>query len=83
MEHLLKTPLTVVPEFHSHLESLKDIGNLENQISFSYSERKGVKNVIEVGEGRFSDEEDPTRFLRLHCRLFPDTEWCSREYSNP
>ena len=70
-EHVLGTPLTVVEEFHSHLEPLRFMAghaagrragrgiDLENQISFSYGSYGQEPNVVPV-EG-FGDEEDPTR----------------------
>ena len=50
-------PLTRVPEFHSHLESLALVADLANQISFSYGDHG--TNLVEV-EG-FTLNEDPTR----------------------
>lgn len=61
-EHVLNTPLTVVKEFHSHLEPqkfLSSVQNLDDQISFSYSKYGDEMNVIAV-EG-FETREDPTR----------------------
>ena len=74
VEYLSKVPMTRVKEFHSHLEPLRLVSDLENQISFSYSSYGSEMNVIEV-EG-FDEEEDPTRFMSLHCRLFPRWSWC-------
>ena len=85
--HLAGTPLTVVPEFHSHLEplgstSLSSRKIREEQISFSYSkgDEGRVDNVVRLEEGKeevaFSEEEDPTRFYSLHCALFPNVGWC-------
>jgi len=69
VEALAKVPLTKVDEFHSHLEPLRLVNDLHNQISFSYSTYgdTGEKNIVNV-DG-FSEEEDPTRFLSLHCHL--------------
>ena len=61
-EHVLKTPLTVVQEFHSHLEPQKFLSaekNLDDQISFSYSKYGDGMNVIDI-EG-FPSGDDPTR----------------------
>ena len=55
-EHLLRERLTEVPQLHSHLEILKNIEALDEQISLSYSE----DNVIEL-PGPFSTQVDPTR----------------------
>ena len=69
VEALAKVPLTKVDEFHSHLEPLRLVNDFHNQISFSYSTYgdTGEKNIVNV-DG-FSEEEDPTRFLSLHCHL--------------
>jgi fringe protein len=58
----LKTPLTVINEFHSHLEPLRFISgdNLSDQISFSYSKYGDEMNVVEVDD-IFTGEDDPTR----------------------
>lgn len=48
--------MTVVQEFHSHLEPMKNVGELDRQISLSHSQ----DNVIAL-EGPFSKEVDPTR----------------------
>ena len=75
VEHRLKTPLNVVPEFHSHLEPLRMITEAEirDQISFSYGKYDNVpeENRIEI-DGKFSKSEDPTRFMTLHCHLYPN-----------
>ena len=74
VEHLAKVPMTTVKEFHSHLEPLRLVQDLDQQISFSYSSYGDEMNVVEV-EG-FSDTEDPTRFRSIHCHLFPSFHWC-------
>lgn len=55
-EHLLGQTLTVIPRFHSHLEALKTVDHLDEQISVSYTE----DNVIDL-PGPFSPQVDPTR----------------------
>lgn len=81
-EHLLKTPLTVVQEFHSHLEPQRFVStdNLSEEISFSYSKYGNEMNVVDIDEG-FTTEEDPTRFKSLHCKLFPNFSWCPKQKS--
>ena len=79
VEMLAEVPLTKLDEFHSHLEPLRLVRELEKQISFSYSSygkegEEEEKNIIEV-QG-FKEKEDPTRFLSIHCTLFPSTSWC-------
>ncbi|XP_045473243.1 fringe glycosyltransferase [Harmonia axyridis] len=78
IEHLLKKPLTVVDQFHSHLEPMKFIRRdiLKDQISFSYSKNKEEWNVVKI-EG-FDTKYDTNRFLSLHCFLFPETRFCPR-----
>lgn len=79
-DHVLRTPLTVVKEFHSHLEPQRFLSterDFDDQISFSYSKYGAEMNVIEI-KG-FSKEEDPTRFMSLHCNLFPNFSWCPRD----
>ncbi|KAK9889672.1 hypothetical protein WA026_007051 [Henosepilachna vigintioctopunctata] len=78
IEHLLKKPLTVVDQFHSHLEPMKFIRRdmLKDQISFSYSRNKEEWNVVKI-EG-FDVKYDANRFLSLHCFLFPQTLFCPR-----
>ncbi|XP_057667628.1 fringe glycosyltransferase [Diorhabda carinulata] len=78
IEHLLKQPLTVIDQFHSHLEPMKFIRRdmIEDQISFSYAKSKDEWNVIRI-DG-FSESEDQYRFLSLHCFLFPYFSFCPR-----
>jgi len=78
IEHLLKKPLTVVEQFHSHLEPMKFIRReiLMDQISFSYSKKKKEWNVVKI-EG-FDIKYDTNRFLSLHCFLFPHFNFCPR-----
>ncbi|KAL3267777.1 hypothetical protein HHI36_006906 [Cryptolaemus montrouzieri] len=78
IEHLLKKPLTVVEQFHSHLEPMKFIRRdmLKDQISFSYSKNRVEWNVVKI-EG-FDTKYDTNRFLSLHCYLFPETRFCPR-----
>ncbi|XP_018567115.1 fringe glycosyltransferase [Anoplophora glabripennis] len=78
IEHLLKQPLTVVDQFHSHLEPMKFIRRdmIEDQISFSYARSKDEWNVVKI-EG-FDEEQDQNRFLSLHCFLFPYFSFCPR-----
>ncbi|XP_076331891.1 fringe glycosyltransferase-like [Tachypleus tridentatus] len=77
IEHVLKKKLTVVEHFHSHLEAMNLIKphTFSEQISFSYSRFGNETNVISV-EG-FTQKEDPTRFLSLHCQLFPLVGFCA------
>ena len=76
VESLAGVAMTRVDQFHSHLEPLRLVTDLHNQISFSYSTygEKGERNVVEV-EG-FTEKQDPTRFLSLHCYLNPHMGGC-------
>ncbi|XP_023216864.1 fringe glycosyltransferase-like isoform X1 [Centruroides sculpturatus] len=78
IEHLLKKRLTVVEQFHSHLEPMKFIKPEEykDQITFSYSRLGQEMNVLPISG--FDNRVDPTRFLSLHCYLFPEVKFCSR-----
>lgn len=81
IEHLLKTPLTVIDQFHSHLEPMKFIRRefLQDQISFSYhTKNKDVKNWNVVKVEGFDLKNDPNRFLSLHCYLFPNFNFCPK-----
>lgn len=78
VEHLLKKNLTVVENFHSHLEPMKFLKKegLSDQVTFSYSKFGKELNVLNI-DG-FSPRVDPTRFLSLHCQLFPNFSFCPR-----
>jgi len=78
IDHLVKVKMTVIDEFHSHLEPLRFVKNFDDQISFSYGNYGTEMNTLEV-DG-FGLEEDGTRFLSLHCKLFPNFSWCPRRY---
>jgi hypothetical protein len=82
IEQLTGVPMTRLEEFHSHLEPLHLVTNLPAQISFSYSEGSSERNLIQVEDGGRPLTEDPTRFLSIHCALFPETRWCTetKEY---
>ncbi|GAB6029227.1 hypothetical protein CHUAL_004995 [Chamberlinius hualienensis] len=76
IEHLLNVNLTVIKEFHSHLEHMKFINpeSFSDQITFSYSKHGKELNIINIdGLGL---TEDATRFLSLHCHYFPDSRFC-------
>ena len=62
-EHLLGERLTVVPEFHSHLEPMKRLrqDELDDQITFSYINYNGVSNALDL-PGPFPADADPTRY---------------------
>ncbi|XP_075984203.1 fringe glycosyltransferase-like [Anticarsia gemmatalis] len=72
---------TQVPGFHSHLERMRKISlsKIRNQISFSYK-IEGCNNVVNIPG--FDVQYDPTRFLSLHCLLFPYFEYCKQPGSN-
>nr|XP_032834311.1 beta-1,3-N-acetylglucosaminyltransferase radical fringe-like [Petromyzon marinus] len=77
-EAMLGVPLTFSPLFHSHLENLQQIphAQLPHQATLSYGTFENKRNVININSGAFGSEQDPTRFLSLHCLLHPDTDWC-------
>lgn len=79
IEHMLKIPLTVVDQFHSHLEPMEFLRpeTFQDQVSFSYAKmKKDDWNIIKI-DG-FDEETDPKRFLSLHCHLFPYYSFCLR-----
>ncbi|KAK7112549.1 fringe glycosyltransferase-like [Littorina saxatilis] len=78
IEHLLKTQLTVIEGFRSHLEALWLIKStqLKKQITLSYSKYGDKENVVNVAG--FSHEEDPTRMKSVHCHLFSTFRECKK-----
>lgn len=68
-EHLLGKPLTVVDQFHSHLEAMKFLrrDTLHDQVSFSFSNHKDEWNVVDV-DG-FDLNYDPNRY-NFHLYIF-------------
>merc|ERR1712029_62468 len=81
-EHSLGVPLTVISDFHSHMEPHKalpghDSNLLAQGISYSYvlKEDSTMPNVLDIPDALPIDE-DPTRFKSLHCKLFSIFSWC-------
>lgn len=72
IEHLLKVSLTVIETFHSHLEPMEFLrkDTFTEQVTFSYGQIKNQTNTLQI-DG-FDKKVDPTRFLSLHCHLFPN-----------
>uniref|UniRef100_H2ZBA1 Fringe-like glycosyltransferase domain-containing protein n=1 Tax=Ciona savignyi TaxID=51511 RepID=H2ZBA1_CIOSA len=71
--------LTVSDLFHSHLEPLSKLKPpvLRHQVSFSYYQNRVVDIATYNTQSKvFNQTVDPTRFLSIHCCLFPDTEFC-------
>uniref|UniRef100_A0A1E1WJH4 Fringe-like glycosyltransferase domain-containing protein n=1 Tax=Pectinophora gossypiella TaxID=13191 RepID=A0A1E1WJH4_PECGO len=79
IEVLVKQKLTIVPEFHSHLENLKTMNpeTFRDQISLSYSS----DNTVNVSG--FDNVTDPTRIYSLHCTLFPYFDICRNRDTIP
>ncbi|KAG7170713.1 Fringe glycosyltransferase-like [Homarus americanus] len=77
IEHMLRKKLTVVDEFHSHLEPMRFVNtdSLARQVSFSYSQYGSEMNVLPI-DG-LDTRLDPTRLLSLHCLLFPNFSYCA------
>ncbi|XP_076002947.1 beta-1,3-N-acetylglucosaminyltransferase manic fringe [Genypterus blacodes] len=77
VEKKLGVALVHCPLFHSHLENLLLIthSSLPHQVTLSYGMFEDKMNSIEV-KGRFSKDEDPSRFKTIHCILYPFTSWC-------
>lgn len=76
VEHMLAKKLTVVDEFHSHLEPMRFLNtdSLARQVSFSYSQYGSEMNVLPIPG--LDERLDPTRLLSLHCLLFPNFSFC-------
>ena len=79
IDYVVRVPLTVVEEFHSHLEPLKFIKSdaIHQQITFSYSSSQNEINTVSVPDG-FDEATDPTRMMSLHCFLFPKATLCHK-----
>ncbi|KAF1394651.1 hypothetical protein PFLUV_G00003280 [Perca fluviatilis] len=77
VEKRLGISMVHCPLFHSHLENLLLINHrsIPHQVTLSYGMFENKMNSIEV-KGRFSKEEDPSRFKTVHCMLYPFTSWC-------
>ncbi|XP_070684525.1 beta-1,3-N-acetylglucosaminyltransferase manic fringe [Pempheris klunzingeri] len=77
VEKRLGISMVHCPLFHSHLENLLLISHrsIPHQVTLSYGMFENKMNCIEV-KGRFSKEEDPSRFKTVHCMLYPFTSWC-------
>lgn len=96
IEYMLRKPLTVIEQFHSHLEPMKHISEsrMNEQISFSYSHSPQSTEISDMntvhlphtgssssGESPYFDPRvDPTRFLSLHCHLFPNFNYCPKKH---
>ncbi|XP_037830608.1 beta-1,3-N-acetylglucosaminyltransferase lunatic fringe isoform X2 [Kryptolebias marmoratus] len=75
VEALLGVSLTRSALFHSHLENLGLVSDVQNQVTLSYGTVENSRNAVNV-KGPFSIRDDPTRFRSVHCLLYPDTSWC-------
>ncbi|KAK6061918.1 Fringe-like protein [Cooperia oncophora] len=69
--HLLKVPLTIIHEFHSHLEPLHRMqpSDIPSQISFGGSEQPFGLHGINFGQLTPSVRNDRLRFRALHAFL--------------
>ena len=83
VEHKMGVPLTVVRTFHSHLEPLRLIpeSSMADQISFGYASPPSTSQLSNhIAIRGLSELEDPTRFISLHCYLFPGSlSLCPKE----
>jgi len=74
--------LTVNKHFHSHLEHLNSINELNIHQQFVLSgfagNEKRERNVVNIG--RSKADEDPLRFHAIHCTLYPSN--CTRHSSS-
>ena len=83
-EHLLGVPLTVISDFHSHMEPHKalpghDSRLLAEGISYSYvlKEDPVMSNVLEIPNG-LPLEEDPTRYAFISFIYFQKENRCAQ-----
>lgn len=74
IEGLLGVNLTESQYFHSHLEYLGFLKQdlLQDQVTFSYS----LHNNNLVGVAPSHSTQDLTRFLTIHCHLYPKDSIC-------
>lgn len=77
VEALLGVSLIRSALFHSHLENLGLVSDVQSQVTLSYGTVENSRNTVNL-KGPFSIDEDPTRFRSVHCLLYPDTPWCPR-----
>nr|XP_046226771.1 beta-1,3-N-acetylglucosaminyltransferase lunatic fringe-like [Scatophagus argus] len=75
VEAQLGVSLTRSPLFHSHLENLGLVSDIQSQVTLSYGTVENSRNTVNL-RGAFLANEDPTRFRSVHCLLYPDTPWC-------
>nr|XP_009861593.1 fringe isoform X1 [Ciona intestinalis]XP_018671456.1 fringe isoform X1 [Ciona intestinalis] len=74
----LKIDLTLTDLLHSTRESLRDLnpGTLHEQVSIG----QGPGNTVNLDQAKnakiFSHDVDPTRFITLHCFLYPTSSIC-------
>jgi len=71
IESKLGFNMTMIPEFHSHLEPMSSLTQeqLQRDISFSYLLEDQKSNVVTL-DGPFPSSIDPTRFYSMYCNLF-------------
>ena len=76
INYLLHKNLTVIRQFHSHYEHFQFMSETDivEAITISYQLNSEERNTVQI-KG-FSLEEDPTRFLSIHCFLKPLTPKC-------
>ena len=65
VNHVLGVKLQASDLFHSHLESLKMVQDIGNQVSLSYKD----DNTVAID----SSVTDPTKFFSIHCQLYPNS----------
>ncbi|KAL1005674.1 hypothetical protein UPYG_G00062150 [Umbra pygmaea] len=77
VERRLGIPMVHSSMFHSHLENLALLipRNIPIQVTLSYGLFENKMNSVQL-KGKFSVDEDPSRFKTVHCLLYPLTSWC-------
>ena len=79
-EQNLGLNLTVVPQFHSHLETMSSLtpDELVSDISFSYLLEDQKVNVVDIS-GPFPQSVDPTRYLLYIYVCDSQSRLCKKE----
>ena len=77
-EQNLGLNLTVVPQFHSHLETMSSLtpDELLSDISFSYLLEDQKVNVVDIS-GPFPQSVDPTRYF-LYIYVIHNLGFCKK-----
>lgn len=80
---VLKVPLTEkysnLLHSHWHKSDVFRIEELSNQVTLSHPININISENSPGVNVYFGLEEDPTRFLTIHCFIHPDTDYCHQQ----